>query len=101
MRLKEKATIVTGSASGIGKAIAHRFASEGAFATRTASLFRCVLRRFTSSALMPSVQTTIPFTCATARSHVRANAESLHHTSLRPGFAVPGHTQWESLLATL
>ena len=31
MRLKEKAAIVTGSASGIGKTIAHRFASEGAF----------------------------------------------------------------------
>jgi hypothetical protein len=33
---------------------------------------------------MPSVQTTIPFTCAMARSHVRANTESLHHTSLQP-----------------
>jgi hypothetical protein len=57
-------------------------------ATRTASLSRCVLRcfgsRFASSALMPSVQTTIPFTCAMARSHVRANTESLHHTSLQP-----------------
>src|ERR1700750_2934085 len=57
-------------------------------ATRTASLSRCVLRcfgsRFASSALMPSVQTTIPFTCAMARSHVRANTESLHHTSLHP-----------------
>src|SRR5246127_4162623 len=57
-------------------------------ATRTASLSRCVLRcfgsRFASSALMPSVQTTIPFTWAMARSHVRANTESLHHTQLRP-----------------
>src|ERR1700748_1258121 len=57
-------------------------------ATRTASLSRCVLRGlgsgFASSALMPSVQTTIPFTCAMARSHVRANTESLHHTSLQP-----------------
>src|ERR1700758_2607976 len=33
---------------------------------------------------MPSVQTTIPFTWAMARSHVRANTESLHHTQLRP-----------------
>jgi NAD(P)-dependent dehydrogenase (short-subunit alcohol dehydrogenase family) len=31
MRFKEKVAIVSGSASGIGKAIAHRFASEGAF----------------------------------------------------------------------
>src|SRR3954453_6468459 len=31
MRLKEKVAVGTGSASGIGKAIAHRFASEGAF----------------------------------------------------------------------
>src|ERR1700760_3472842 len=57
-------------------------------ATRTASLSHCVLRcfgsRFASSALMPSVQTTIPFTWAMARSHVRANTESLHHTQLRP-----------------
>src|ERR1700756_5052912 len=56
-------------------------------ATRTASLSRCVLRcfgsRFASSALMPSVQTTIPFTCAMARSHVRANTESLHHILLQ------------------
>src|ERR1700744_4321764 len=57
-------------------------------ATRTAILSRCVLRcfgsRFASSALMPSVQTTIPFTCAMARSHVRATTESLHHTSPQP-----------------
>src|SRR6201987_313963 len=57
-------------------------------ATRPASLSRCVLRcfgsRFASSALMPSVQTTIPFTCAMARSHVRANTELLHHTSPQP-----------------
>src|ERR1700757_1314387 len=57
-------------------------------ATRTASLSRCVLRcfgtRFASSALMPSVQTTIPFTWAMARSHVRANTESLHHTQFQP-----------------
>ena len=31
MRLSERVAIVTGSASRIGKAIAHRFASEGAF----------------------------------------------------------------------
>jgi NAD(P)-dependent dehydrogenase (short-subunit alcohol dehydrogenase family) len=30
MRLKEKVAIVAGAASGIGKAIAHRFATEGA-----------------------------------------------------------------------
>src|SRR4051812_38944244 len=30
MKLKDKACIVTGAASGIGNAIAHRFASEGA-----------------------------------------------------------------------
>src|ERR1700755_2822354 len=57
------------------------------FATRPASLSRGVLRcfgsRFASSALRPSVQTTIPFTCAMARPHVRANPESLHHTSLQ------------------
>jgi len=35
MRLKEKLAIVTGSASGIGKAIAQRFASEGAFVIMT------------------------------------------------------------------
>jgi hypothetical protein len=57
-------------------------------ATRTASLSRCVLRcfgsRFASSALIPSAQTAIPFPCATARSYVRTNTESLHHTRPQP-----------------
>src|ERR1700758_1135088 len=75
-----------GSPAANSTRLALRTCSMGA--TRTASLSRCALRclrrRFARSPLMPSVQPTIPFTWAMARSHVRANTESLHHTQLRP-----------------